>query len=295
MTLFLQQLLNGLALGSTYAIFAFGFGLIFATLGILNVAHGMFASWGALIALWCVEKYDLPFALAVVGGVIGAGVIGIAVDRLAFNPLRKRDVGLLGTIITSIGVAIVLGTLVDRFTDHRSKRFPVGTFSEELITIGDLGLQFIQIVNIVVALLLAFGLHVLMRHTQTGASIRAVGWDPKSATISGVNAGRIILLTAFLAAALAGLAGVLSGAATSNISRAMGDGLLFKGFAAVVVGGFGDVRGTLAGGLLIGVAEVLGAQYISSSFREAITFGLLLAVLLIRPRGLFSELELKRA
>jgi branched-chain amino acid transport system permease protein len=295
MTLFLQQLLNGLALGSTYAIFAFGFGLIFATLGILNVAHGMFASWGALVALWCVESYDIPFVGALAVGVIAAGVIGIVVDRLAFQPLRKRDVGLLGTIITSIGVAIVLGTLVDEFTSHRSRRFPVGTFSEELVRFGDLGLQFIQIVNIVVAVVLAVLLHLLMRRTQTGASIRAVGWSPRAATISGVNAGRIILLTAFLAAALAGLAGVLSGASTSNISRAMGDGLLFKGFAAVVVGGFGDVRGTLAGGLLIGVAEVLGAQYISSSFRDAITFGILLAVLLIRPRGLFSELELKRA
>ena len=103
------------------------------------------------------------------------------------------------------------------------------------------------------------------------------------------------MLTAFLAAAIAGLAGILSGATTSNISRGMGDALLFKGFAAVVVGGFGDVRGTLAGGLLIGVAEVMGAQYISTSFRDTITFGLLLAVLLIRPRGLFSELQLKRA
>jgi len=295
MTLFLQQLLNGVALGSTYALFAFGFGLVFATLGILNIAHGMFASWGALIALWGVDEYDLPFIPAVVVGVIGAGLLGVAVDRLAFNPLRKRGTGLLGTIITSIGVAIILGTLVDRFTGHRTKRYPSGTFSEDLVDIGSLNLQFIQIVNIIAAFTIAAGLYVVMRHTRMGAGIRAVGYDPDAAAISGVNAGRVILLTAFLAAALAGFAGVLSGAATSNISRGMGDALLFKGFAAVVVGGFGDVRGTLAGGLLIGVAEVMGAQYISSSFRDAITFGLLFAVLLVRPRGLFSELELKRA
>lgn len=295
MTLFLQQLLNGIALGSTYAMFAFGFGLVFATLGILNIAHGMFASWGALIALWCVEKYEVNFVVALVIGVVGAGVIGVAVDRLAFNPLRKRGTGLLGTIITSIGVSIVLGSLVDRFTDHRSKRFPSGTFSEELITVGSLGLQFIQIINIIAAFTLAAGLYVLMRHTRIGSGIRAVGYEPDAAAISGVNASRVILLTAFLAAAIAGLAGVLAGGATSNISRGLGDGLLFKGFAAVVVGGFGDVRGTLAGGLLIGIAEVMGAQYISSSFRDAITFGLLFAVLLVRPRGLFSELELKRA
>lgn len=295
MTLFLQQLLNGVALGSTYALFAFGFGLVFATLGILNVAHGMFASFGALFALWGVEKYDLPFIPAVVVGVIGAGLLGVAVDRLAFNPLRKRGTGLLGTIITSIGVSIILGTLVDRFTDHRTKRYPSGTFSEDLVDIGSLSLQFIQIINIVAAFTIAAGLYALMRHTRIGAGIRAVGYDPDAAAISGVNAGRVILLTAFLAAALAGFAGVLSGAATSNISRGMGDALLFKGFAAVVVGGFGDVRGTLAGGVLIGVAEVMGAQYISSSFRDAITFGLLFAVLLVRPRGLFSELELKRA
>lgn len=295
MTLFVQQLLNGMALGATYAMFAFGFGLVFATLGILNVAHGMFAAWGALVALWMVDSFGWPFLPGLVVGVLAAGLIGVAVDRLAFQPLRKRETGLLGTIITSIGVAIVLGTLVDQFTDYRSRRFPVGTFSEELVHIGPYSLQFIQVVNIVVVFVLAAGLHYLMRHTQLGAGIRAVGWNPRAATISGVNAGRIILFTAFLAAALAGLAGILAGAQTSNISRAMGDGLLFKGFAAVVVGGFGDVRGTLAGGLLIGVAEVLGAQYISSSFREAITFGLLLLVLLVRPRGLFSELELKRA
>lgn len=295
MTLFLQQLLNGVALGSTYAIFAFGFGLVFATLGILNVAHGMFASWGALITFWCVDKYDLPFVVAMVVGIVGAGVLGIVVDRLAFDPLRERGTGLLGTIITSIGVAIIMGTLVDRFTDHRTKRFPSGTFSEELIEVGNVGLQFIQIVNIAAAFTLAGGLYFVMRHTRIGAGIRAVGYDQNAAAISGVNAGRVILLTAFLAAALAGLAGVLSAGATSNISRGMGDALLFKGFAAVVVGGFGDVRGTLAGGLLIGIAEVLGAQYISSSFRDAITFGLLFAVLLVRPRGLFSELQLKRA
>lgn len=295
MSLFIQQFFNGLALGATYAIFAFGFGLVFATLGILNVAHGMFAAWGGLVGLWFVTDLGWPFVPALVAGVVGAGLLGVAVDRLAFNPIRKRNAGLLGSIITSIGVSIVLGAMAERATNHQTRRFPSGTFSEDLIRVGGIGLQFIQIVNIVVALVLAGALFVFMNRTRIGSAIRAVGFDPRSASISGVNAGAIIMLTAFLAAAIAGLAGVLAGASTSNISRGMGDALLFKGFAAVVVGGFGDVRGTLAGGLLIGVAEVLGAQYISTSFRDAITFGLLLAVLLVRPRGLFSELQLKRA
>ena len=155
MTLFVQQLLNGLALGSTYAIFAFGFGLVFATLGILNVAHGMFAAWGGLIALWFVEDQGWHFVPALVLGIIGAGLIGVAVDLLAFNPIRKREAGLLGSIIASIGVAIILGTLADQVTEHRTKRFPPGTFSEKIIEIGNVGLQFMQWVNIAVALVLA--------------------------------------------------------------------------------------------------------------------------------------------
>lgn len=295
MALFTQQLVNGLALGATYALFAMGFGLVFAVLGILNVAHGTFATWGALFALYMVRTLEMPFIVGALVGVVGAGLLGVLVDRIAFEPLRKRGSGLLGPIITSIGIWIILGELAQLTTGARAYRFPQGSFPDQLIMIGALRLQLVQIVNIVLALVVAIILHRFLRGSSTGASIRAVGYNDLAASLSGVDPKRAVLLTSFLAAAIAGLAGIMSGLATNNVSFFMGEALLLKGFAAVVVGGFGDVRGAMIGGLIIGVSEVLGAQYISSSFRDAITFGLLLLFLIVRPRGLFGELTFNRA
>ncbi len=295
MDLFLQQLFNGLALGATYGMFALGFGLVFATMGILNVAHGTFATWGALIALYAVAGMGLPFIPGLILGVVGAGLLGVLVDQIAFEPLRRRDAGLLGPIITSIGMWIILGALAQIATNSTARRFPIGTFPERLFEIGPLRLELVQIVNIVVALALAITLYLFMERSRFGSAIRAVGFDANSAAISGVNPRIVIYVTAFLASAVAAIAGILSGLATNNVSFTLGEGLLLKGFAAVVVGGFGDVRGAMVGGMIIGVSEVLGAQYISNSFRDAITFGLLLLFLVLRPRGIFSELQYSRA
>jgi branched-chain amino acid transport system permease protein len=293
--LFLQQLFNGLALGSTYALFAMGFGLIFAVLGVLNVAHGTFATWGALFALFAVMSLGVPFLVAAVVGVVAAGLLGIAVDRIAFEPLRKRGGGLLGPIITSIGFWIILGELAQLATGARAYRFPAGSFPDQLVVAGPIRFQIVQVVNVVLAIVVAAALHSFLRRSRYGSAIRAVGYDDGAAALGGVNPKRAVLITSFLAAGIGGLAGIMSGLATNNISFMMGENLLLKGFAAVVVGGFGDVRGAWAGGLVIGVSEVLGAQFISSSFRDAITFGLLLLFLVLRPQGLFGEIAFKRA
>jgi len=294
MNLFLQQLGNGVALGATYALFAMGFGLVFATMGILNVAHGTYASWGAIIT-YLVVDHGVPFVPGALLGVIGAGLIGVVVDLIAFEPLRHRGVGLLGTIITSIGAWIVLGNLAQEATGAQARTFRNGAFPSGLVSIGDVKLTYAQILNIVLAAVVVVVLHLGIQRTRTGAAIRAVGYNAAAAGLAGVNRRRIVVLTAFLAAAIAGLAGIGSALATSNVSFNLGEGLLLKGFAAVVVGGFGDVRGAAAGGIAIGVFEVLGAQYISNDFRDAITFGLLVAVLVFFPKGLFGERELSRA
>lgn len=295
MELFLQQTFNGLALGAVYGMFALGFGLVFATMGILNVAHGTFATWGALISLYMVAGMGVPFVPALLIGFVGAGLLGIIVDQIAFEPLRRKGSGLLGPIITSIGVWIILGQLALISTNATARRFPIGSFPEEILRWGPFAMAPIQIVNIVVALVLAVALYWFLQRSRFGSAIRAVGFNADSASLAGVSPRNVIWATAFLAASIAGLAGTLSGMATNNVSFVMGEGLLLKGFAAVVVGGFGDVRGAMVGGLIIGVSEVLGATYISSSFRDAITFGLLLLFLVFRPRGLFSELEYSRA
>lgn len=294
MNLFIQQLANGVALGATYAMFAMGFGLVFATMGILNVAHGTYATWGAIITYTALD-HGWPFVPAAVLGALGAGVIGVIVDRVAFEPLRKRGAGLLGTIITSIGAWIILGDLAQEATDAQAKSYPNGSFPRGIVRIGDVILTYAQILNVAVAVVMVVALYVFLNHTRTGSSIRAVGYNPSATALSGVNPRFIVNLTALLAAGLAGVAGVLSALATNNVSFNMGEGLMLKGFAAVVVGGFGDVRGAAAGGLAIGIFEVMGAQYISNDFRDAITFGLLVAVLVLFPKGLFRERDLSRA
>lgn len=296
MTLFFQQLFNGLALGSSYAMFALGFGIVFSTLGVLNVAQGCLATWGAIVALFFVQHGNLNFVLAVVLGTLAAGALAVIIDQVAFQPLRKRrEVGLLGTIITSIGAWIALDALSDQVTDHTSQAFPFNAFSERALSIGPIKLQLLQMVNMGTLVVVSVALYLFFRHTQIGTAVRAVGYDSRSAQIVGVNARQIIIVTAFVAGAVTGIAGVLAGGLTSNVGTSLGDGLLFKGFAAVVVGGVGNVRGAVAGGLLIGITEIMSAQYISTSFADAITFAVLLFVLIVRPRGLFGEVELRRA
>lgn len=294
MDLFLQQLANGVALGAVYAMFAIGFGLVFATMGILNVSHGTYATWGAIAALALLER-DVPFVGALVGGVLAAGAIGVVVDRLAFEPLRRRGVGMLGSIITSIGAWIILGDLAQEATDAQARSFPSGSFPSGFVEVGGVWLGYPQLLNILVAAALVVGMHLVLTRTRLGGAIRAVGYDAAAASLSGVNPRLIIALTALLAGGVAGLAGVLSALSTNNVSFTMGEGLLLKGFAAVVVGGFGDVRGAALGGLIIGVSEVLGAQYISNDFRDAITFGLLVLFLVAMPRGIIGEREVRRA
>lgn len=291
MTLLIEQIVNGLAVGATYGIFAMGFGLVFATMNILNLAHGTFATWGAIIALAAATALGLPFMVAVVLGLAGAGVIGVLVDQLGFEPLRRRGGGTLGPIITSIGFWIILGELALVVTSATFHTFPPNGVPTELIHMGELSILPIQLINIAIAIVLGSILYQFVQRSRAGAAMRAVGWSERAASLSGINPRWVIIGTSFLAAAIAGLAGVLSGLATNNVSFTLGEGLMLKGFAAVIVGGYGDVRGAVIGGFLIGLSEVLGAQYISTTFRDAISFGLLIAFLLLRPRGIFGAAD----
>lgn len=295
MQLFLEQLINGVSLGSLYALFGIGFGLVFATLGILNTAHGAYASWAAILGYYSVEWLDVSFPVAVAVGVVGGGLIAIMVDQIGFQPLRGRKGGMLGALITSIAFLIILDSLAGAATGHQSWAFRPGEYPDGLIDFGIVRVPEMQIIIILSLLLVGGGIHYLIQHTRIGAAMRAVGWSDEAAALGGVNARVVILVTAFLAGATSGLAGVLGGAATANISYHLGEGLLLKGFAAVVVGGFNDVRGTIIAGIMLGVAEVFISQYLSSTYRDGVTYALLLGFLFLRPRGLFGSGNFIRA
>ncbi len=291
----MQQLLNGIALGSIYALFAVGFSLILAKMGILNVAHGTFATWGALSSYWLVFEHGLSFWLALVLGVVFAGGLGVAADLIAFEPLRKRNAGVFAPIIASIGIWIVLLTLAEAFSGPSATSYPTDSVPTEPIRFAGLLLLPAQVISVIALVAIVTAVHLLLTRSRFGAAVRAVSVDPRSATIVGVNARRTLIAVAFLAAAIAGLAGILAALSDNNVSFGIGEALLLKGFAAVVVGGYGDIRGAALLGVAIGVLEVMSAQYISSGFRDAITFGVLLVVLVVRPQGIFGERQLVRA
>jgi branched-chain amino acid transport system permease protein len=288
--LFIQQVLNGLAVGSAYGMFAMSFGLIFATMGILNVAHGTIATFGAIAALFVVENMGFGFFPAMVVAIIVAVLIGLATDRLAFQPLRAKA-NTLGYLITSIGVWIVLLSLGETALDHQIKTFPPDLLSWPRLVTNSVYLAPGQIWLMVLGPLSLSGLYLVLSRTSIGIRIRAVGYSEVWSRISGVSSTVVILSTVAISAGLAGLVGYLSSIAFDNVSTSLGEGLLLKGFAAVVVGGFGDVRGAFLGGIIIGVTEVLGAQYISGDFRDVITFGLLILFLIFRPEGIFGEVK----
>ena len=295
MHLLAEQVVNGCAIGSLYGLFAIGFGLVFSTLGILNAAHGTYASFAAIAGYYAATAWGLPFAGSLAAGVVAGALLALLVDQVAFQPLRRHRAGMLGALITSIAFWMILDSLAGFATGQQSLSFPAGTFPAGAVMLGSLRLPAMQLIAIASLLLVTAAVHWLIAHSRLGAAMRAVGWNEAAAQIGGVNPRLVILATAALAGATSALAGVLGGISTNNVSFTLGEGMLLKGFAAVVVGGYDDVRGAAVAGIGLGVAEVLSAQYISTSMRDAITYALLLGFLVLRPRGLFGRTSFVRA
>jgi len=295
MDLFLSQLLNGCALGALYALFGIGFGLVFATMGILNAAQGCYASWGAIAGLYAADQLGAPFPVSLAVGVAGGAVIAAVVDQVGFQPLRNRGMGMLGALITSIAFWIIFDSLAGFATGQQSLSFPFGSYPVLMLHAGDVLLPSMQLLTIASLVLVAALMHLLVTRTRFGAAMRAVGWNPVAAALGGVDSHRIIIVTAALSGAVSGLAGVLGGITTNNVSFTLGQGLMLKGFAAVVVGGYEDVRGTAIAGVALGVLEVFCGQYVSTSLRDGFTYALLLAFLVARPQGLFGRSGFVRA
>ncbi len=292
--LFLDQLINGVCTGAIYALFAVGFGIVFSTMQILNLAQGVYATYGAVITYFVVKDSGLPFWLAAIVGVAAAGVLAALVDQVAFEPLRRRGVQLLGAVIASIGMWIGLREVLAIATESTPVGFPPNSVPRGQLSIGSIQILKTQLIALVCAIVVIAAVYALLHRTNVGSAIRAVGFEKRAAQIAGINPQLMIIGAALLSGAVTGLAGILLAGGQSFTSD-LGDGLLLQGFAAVVIGGMGDVRGTALGGLLIGVVQTMSASYISTSYQDAITFGLVLVVLLWRPTGLLGTANFQRA
>lgn len=295
MQLFFQQVVDGIGYGALVGLFAIGFGLVFDKLGILNVAQGTFATWGALIAFYAATSAGVPLWASVVLATIGAGLVAGLVDTTCFAPIRSKGKQMMiGTLITSIGVWIASLSIAQQVVGVNSTGYPESATPSWSFTVVGLRVLGTNAINFGVAVICAILVWLLLNKSGFGAAMRAIGHDVRSISIVGINPKLVILGTALLAGACAGLAGALAGISTNNISFNVGEGLLLTGFAAVVIGGMGNVIGAMVGGMVIGVVQDLSATYISSAFRDAITYGLVLVILLLRPKGLFAEKQLQR-
>jgi branched-chain amino acid transport system permease protein len=293
--MFLQQLVNALSLGSVYALFALGFTLIFGVLGVINLSHGAVFMCGAYAALLLVSKLQAPLWIAFVAAMIVAGLIGLAIDFLILKPLRRRGAPHLIPMIATIGVGMILTNVSQGLFGAQVLRFPFGTIPEQGFTLGGIHVTVLQLGIVGIAFALMLLLMAVLQRTQFGRALRAIAESPKAAWLLGINVEGLFLVTSFVAAALGGAAGVLIGLSFNAITPFMGGPMLPKGIAVIILGGMGDIRGALIGGLFLGFVEVMSVAYGSSDFRDAISFGLLFIILLIRPSGLFGRVAQRKA
>jgi branched-chain amino acid transport system permease protein len=289
-----QQLLNALTLGSVYALFALGFTLVFGVLAVINLSHGALFMVGSYVALALVTRFNAPLWLAMLGAMLVCGTLGLFIDMLILKPLRLRNAPHLIPMIATIGVSIMLTTTAQGLFGAEAMRFPEETLPAGEYVIGGVHVRALEIAIVAIAFVLMAVMFSILKRTQLGRALRAISESPKAAWLLGIPVERLFHATSFVAAALGGVAGVLIALDFNAITPGMGQPMLHKGIAVIILGGMGDIRGALIGGLFLGFAEVISKAYLSSQMGDAAAFGLLFLILLVRPSGLFGrQLERK--
>jgi branched-chain amino acid transport system permease protein len=308
LTQIVQNLLNGLSVGSVYAIFALGYTLVFSILGIINFAHGAVFTLGAYFTYIFMGgafgfngllanlrlPIALPFAIALILSGTLSGLVGVAIERLAFRPLRRRNADPLLTVVSSLGVAFVIVNVIQYLVGAETYTFPANTYGSlpPAINFGStdnpIPIRTVQIVIFGVSVVILGVLTYLINGTKYGKAMQAVAEDQTTASLLGINTDRFIVLTFFVSSFLGALAGTLVGSSVSIAGPYFGIGFGLKGLAVIVLGGLGSIPGAVVGGLLIGIVEAfVPGEY--SAYKDAVAFGILFAMLLLRPQGLLGR------
>jgi len=286
-----QQLFNALSLGCVYALFALGFTLVFGVLGVVNLSQGAIFMLGAYAALTAITRLHAPLWLAILFAFAFSGLVGLLIDRIVLKPLRQRNAPHLIPMIATIGLGLALNSLVQGIFGAENQRFPSEVLPQDSLQIAGVSVTVLELGIILVSFLLMTVLMLTLSKTQLGRALRAIAESPKAARLLGINVDGLFMLTSFVAAGLGGISGVLIGLYSNALFPLMGQPMLHKGIAVIILGGMGDIRGAMFAGLFLGFAEVLSVAYIGSDMRDAVAFGLLFLVLLVRPKGLFGTVQ----
>ena len=295
------QIINGLTIGGIYALIALGYTLVYGILFMINFAHGeifMFGSFGGFAVLTLLSNNGfstthptLSILCAFAAAILISSALGAILERVAYRPLR--DAPRLSPLISAIGVSIFLQNAMMLFTRGRMQVYP-DIIPENFIEIGWLSISCFQIFIILGCLLLMTGLYIFIYKTKTGKAMRAVAENREAASLMGIDVNRIITITFIIGSALAAAAGVMVGIYYTQINHMMGFIPGIKAFTAAVLGGIGNVPGAMLGGFFLGLAEALGVLVMPAQYKDLIAFGLLILVLIIRPKGIMGEVVSER-
>jgi len=296
---FAQHIINGLNLGAIYALIALGYTMVYGVLQLINFAHSEVYMVGAFAAYYGAGRLGLSdnpgwasFFVALMISVVACSVLGLLIERFAYRPLRGAPK--LNTLITAIGVSLFLQFAGQVVFGADPKVFPEVLQDQPLFTMGEVQVQLFDVTIISVAVVAMFLLNWFIKYTKTGMAIRAVSFSFRSATLMGINVNKIIMITFIVGSSLAGIGSVLVGLKYPKIEPLMGTLIGLKAFVAAVLGGIGNLPGAVVGGLLMGLSEEMVVGYLSSTYRDALAFGLLILILLFRPSGLLGQTKVEK-
>jgi branched-chain amino acid transport system permease protein len=306
--LFVTELVSGLVHGCVYALIALGYSMVYGILKLLNFAHGDVYMVGAFIGYGIITVFGGPLALEVnvvlllvlmfLAAMLGGGLLGVVIERFAYR--RLRNAPRIAPLITALGVSfflenaaqLVLGAQYQTYNSFSWSNVAIANEGVKLP--GNVLLSYSHMIVIVGTVVLMIGLTWFVQQTQTGKAMRATSFDREAAAMMGIDVDRVIVVTFFIGSALAGAAGVFNGIAYQQVWPYMGFQAGLFAFTAAVVGGIGNLPGSVAGGILIGLAESFATGYVSSTFQQAIVFAVLIAVMLVRPSGLFGKAAVQK-
>ena len=283
---FCQQLINGISLGSIYALIALGYTMIYGIIKLINFAHGDIYMIGAYFGFFATTQLGVGFIPAIIIAMAGAAIVGIIIERIAYRPMRNAP--RIAILITAIGVSFLLEYGMILFVSPQPRTFPA-VFTPTVYHMGPLVANSQQLVILISAIILMVTLSYIVNSTKAGKAMRAVSFDADAARLMGINIDKVISMTFALGSALAAAGGVLVGVYYNSIDPLMGMMPGLKAFVAAVLGGIGIIPGAMMGGIILGIVEAMVSGFLSSTFRDAAAFGILILILLYKPAGLLGK------
>jgi len=297
MQLLLEQLINGLTIGSFYALIALGYSMVYGVLKLINFAHGDFFTMGSYLGytvlVFGASALTVQFGpwtgmmAAIAVAAISIALVGILVERVAYRPVYP--VGRLPAVVSALGASIFLQNTIMVIWGPRFQAYPAELIPAMRFQFGQINITLLQIIILVLSFILMSALYYIIQRTTFGAAVRAAAHDRNTASLMGINFNKVILFIFTLGPALGATAGVMVGMYYRQISFTMGWNYGLKAFTATILGGIGNLPGAMFGGLILGVLEMLGAAYISAAWKDVFVFLILILVLIFRPTGLFGE------